>query len=31
MFLYGVVWVSLILMYFSEVRRTPISGDVVHA
>jgi len=27
MFLYGVVWVSLILIYFSDVRRTPITGD----
>lgn len=26
MFLYGVVWVSLILIYFAEVRRTPITG-----
>ncbi|HEY6772651.1 MAG TPA: nitrate/nitrite transporter [Oxalicibacterium sp.] len=26
MFLYGIVWVSLILMYLSEVRRTPITG-----
>lgn len=26
MLLYGVVWVSLILMYFTEVRRTEISG-----
>ncbi|QCP53597.1 NarK/NasA family nitrate transporter [Trinickia violacea] len=28
MFLYGVVWVSLILIYFSEVRRTPVAGPV---
>jgi len=27
MFLYGVVWVSLILIYFSEVRRTSITGN----
>ncbi|MCW3147168.1 NarK/NasA family nitrate transporter [Stutzerimonas stutzeri] len=26
MLLYGVVWVSLIWMYFSEVRRTPLMG-----
>jgi NNP family nitrate/nitrite transporter-like MFS transporter len=24
MFLYGVVWVSLILIYFAEVRKTPV-------
>lgn len=27
MFLYGVVWVSLILIYISEIRRTPIDGS----
>jgi NNP family nitrate/nitrite transporter-like MFS transporter len=27
MLLYGVVWVSLIWMYFTEVRRTPVMGD----
>jgi MFS transporter, NNP family, nitrate/nitrite transporter len=27
MLLYGVTWVSLILMYTTEVRRTPILGD----
>ncbi|OZI43645.1 MFS transporter [Bordetella genomosp. 5] len=27
MLLYGVVWVSLIIMYLSEVRRTPITGE----
>jgi NNP family nitrate/nitrite transporter-like MFS transporter len=26
MFLYGIVWVSLILIYLSEVRRTPVAG-----
>jgi len=26
MLMYGVVWVSLIWMYFSEVRRTPVMG-----
>jgi NNP family nitrate/nitrite transporter-like MFS transporter len=26
MFLYGVVWVSLVLIYLSEVRRTPAAG-----
>ncbi|MBH9664640.1 MFS transporter [Burkholderia multivorans] len=26
MLLYGVVWVSLILIYLSEVRRTPVTG-----
>ncbi|MDT4853687.1 nitrite transporter [compost metagenome] len=26
MLLYGVVWVSLIWMYFSEVRKTPVMG-----
>jgi NNP family nitrate/nitrite transporter-like MFS transporter len=24
--MYGVVWVSLIWMYFTEVRRTPVIG-----
>ncbi|APA88560.1 NarK/NasA family nitrate transporter [Paraburkholderia sprentiae WSM5005] len=28
MFLYGIVWVSLILIYLSEVRRTPVAGPV---
>ncbi|MGF6840622.1 hypothetical protein QF001_004489 [Paraburkholderia youngii] len=28
MFLYGIVWVSLILIYLSEVRRTPVAGSV---
>jgi NNP family nitrate/nitrite transporter-like MFS transporter len=28
MLLYGVTWVSLILMYVTEVRRAPILGDV---
>jgi NNP family nitrate/nitrite transporter-like MFS transporter len=27
MLLYGVVWVSLIWMYFSEVRKTPLMGN----
>lgn len=27
MLLYGVVWVSLIWMYFTEVRRTPVLGN----
>ncbi|MFX1764381.1 NarK/NasA family nitrate transporter [Paraburkholderia sp. A1RI-2L] len=27
MLLYGVVWVSLILLYITEVKRTPILGD----
>jgi NNP family nitrate/nitrite transporter-like MFS transporter len=26
MLMYGVVWVSLIWMYFSEVRKTPVMG-----
>ncbi|XQU68689.1 hypothetical protein OJJOAM_001420 [Cupriavidus sp. H18C1] len=26
MLLYGIVWVSLILIYFAEVRRTPVIG-----
>jgi len=26
MFLYGIVWVSLILIYLSEVKRTPVTG-----
>lgn len=30
MFLYGIVWVSLILIYLSEVRRTPITGDAIN-
>ena len=28
MLMYGVVWVSLIWMYFSEVRKTPVMGLV---
>ncbi|WP_370282552.1 nitrate/nitrite transporter [Pigmentiphaga sp. H8] len=31
MLLYGVVWVSLIIMYLSEVRRVQISGEVMGA
>jgi NNP family nitrate/nitrite transporter-like MFS transporter len=27
MLLFGVVWVSLILIYLSEIRRTPIDGS----
>ncbi|MDN7800567.1 MFS transporter [Burkholderia gladioli] len=27
MFLYGIVWVSLILIYLSEVRRAPVIGE----
>jgi NNP family nitrate/nitrite transporter-like MFS transporter len=27
MLMYGVVWVSLIWMYFTEVRRTPVLGE----
>jgi MFS transporter, NNP family, nitrate/nitrite transporter len=27
MFLYGVVWVSLILNYTTEVRRLPVMGE----
>jgi NNP family nitrate/nitrite transporter-like MFS transporter len=27
MFMYGVVWVSLIWMYWTEVRRTEVMGD----
>ena len=27
MLMYGVVWVSLIWMYFSEVRKTPMMGQ----
>lgn len=30
MLLYGVTWVSLILMYTTEVRRAPILGDRTH-
>jgi NNP family nitrate/nitrite transporter-like MFS transporter len=26
MFPYGIVWVSLVLIYLSEVRRTPVAG-----
>ena len=31
MLLYGIAWVSLILMYVTEVRRAPIFGDVARA
>ena len=31
MLLYGVVWVSLIWMYFTEVRRTRLMGEPSHA
>jgi NNP family nitrate/nitrite transporter-like MFS transporter len=31
MLMYGVVWVSLIWMYFSEVRKTPVLGQGVNA
>jgi NNP family nitrate/nitrite transporter-like MFS transporter len=32
MLLYGIVWVSLILIYFTEVRRAPIMGEAaLHA
>ena len=31
MLMYGVVWVSLIWMYFTEVRRTPLVDDVTAA
>lgn len=31
MLLYGVVWVSLIWMYFSEIRKTPVMGSGVPA
>ncbi len=27
MLLYGIVWVSLILLYITEVKRVPILGD----
>jgi hypothetical protein len=27
MFLYGIVWVSLILNYTTEVRRLPVMGE----
>jgi NNP family nitrate/nitrite transporter-like MFS transporter len=27
MLMYGVVWVSLIWMYWTEVRRTPLMGE----
>jgi NNP family nitrate/nitrite transporter-like MFS transporter len=29
MLLYGVVWVSLILNYLTEVRRAPVMGETV--
>jgi NNP family nitrate/nitrite transporter-like MFS transporter len=29
--MYGVVWVSLIWMYFTEVRRTRLLGDAAAA
>lgn len=28
MFLYGIVWVSLIILYLSEIRRVPVPGSV---
>jgi NNP family nitrate/nitrite transporter-like MFS transporter len=31
MLMYGVVWVSLIWMYFSEVRKTPMMGQGSHS
>jgi NNP family nitrate/nitrite transporter-like MFS transporter len=31
MLMYGVVWVSLIWMYFTEVRRAPLLGDTAPA
>jgi NNP family nitrate/nitrite transporter-like MFS transporter len=31
MFLYGVVWVSLILNYITEVRRLPVMGEQMPA
>ena len=31
MFLYGVVWVSLILIYLTEVRRLPVMGEPLQA
>lgn len=31
MLLYGVVWVSLIWMYFSEIRKTPVMGSAMPA
>jgi len=31
MFLYGVVWVSLILNYTTEVRRLPVMGERISA
>jgi NNP family nitrate/nitrite transporter-like MFS transporter len=31
MFLYGVVWVSLILNYTTEVRRLPVMGEATRA
>jgi len=30
MLLYGIVWVSLILIYLTEVRRAPIMGVPAH-
>jgi NNP family nitrate/nitrite transporter-like MFS transporter len=30
MLLYGIVWVSLILIYFTEVRRAPAMGEAPH-
>jgi len=29
MLLYGIIWVSLILNYLTEVRRTPVMGDAM--
>jgi MFS transporter, NNP family, nitrate/nitrite transporter len=31
MFLYGIVWVSLILNYTTEVRRLPVMGERIFA
>jgi nitrate/nitrite transporter NarK len=31
MLLYGVVWVSLVWMYFTEVRRTHVTGRLAFA
>ncbi|AJX35502.1 Uncharacterised protein [Burkholderia oklahomensis] len=28
MFLYGIVWVSLTILYLSEIRRVPVPGGV---
>jgi NNP family nitrate/nitrite transporter-like MFS transporter len=29
MLLYGIIWVSLILIYLTEVRRTPVIGGTL--